>query len=245
MTRNTALKTLLGSLSGSGAPADGKRGLTLAPPPTQQGIGGSRRPLLLVLSLLLVLGLLYMLGRSVESARAALVQVPLVGQALFAEPVRVPPWAQTPQTVTTAPPPIGQESPPAIAPQTLALQEEIAVRLAAAQMQENALQQREATLKAQEEVVASETARAAEEARIAANLRQELQSKLQAEQGQVAVVRAMKRSAQEQLFTALTDDEAIRLLVHMEADEVARILAAMDPWRSARLLQRLTRVGAD
>lgn len=245
MTRNTALRTLMGNLTESRAAPGGKPGLSLAPPSSHQRTRSWRRSLLLLLALVIALGLLYVLGRSVESVRGALVQVPIVGQALFAAPVWAPPWVQTPEPVTTVAPTTSPESSSAVAPQTLALHEEIAQRLAAAQVQENALQQREAALRVQEEIVAREAARAEEEARVVASLRQELQSKLLAEQGQVAVIRAMRRSAQEQLFTALTDDEVSRLLVHLEADEVARILEGMDPWRSARLLQRLTQVGDD
>ncbi len=225
----------------------------MSPPPDKPS--GSRRWLLWAIAIpLLLLGLTYLLGRLVEPVRARLEPLPVVGNLLFKDPVWQVLWnkpAAAPDEGKTPVSSTDKNTPGTTTPSAdvSALEAQAAARLAAAEVKENELKQKEADLAAREKalktreqsVMAQEKTLGAE-IKAAEDLRKLLEGQRRTELDRVEVVRNMKSSAQQQLFAALTDEELLRILMYMDATEVAKHLSTMDPYRSARLLQALREV---
>lgn len=232
----------------AGAPAasrGGLRGPALSPLPARPSRSG-RWIGWLLLTPLLLLGLTWLLGRSVEQVRVRLAVIPLAGKLLFSEPVWPILWNKQPDPPAAAPStgaPVAGETPGTALPADYAnLNNEIAARLAAVESREAVVREKEDALQEQEKAMAEYQSQMAKSAAEAEGLRIQLQGQLRTELDRVAVIRGMKTSAQVQLFAAMTDDEVLAVLKHMEADEVGKILASMDSWRSARILHRLTEI---
>lgn len=226
--------------------AGGLRGPGLSQfPPSEPSSGGWL--LWLVLTPLLLMLFTWLLGRTVEQVRVRLEPIPLAGKLLFADPVWPILWNKRPE-----PPPATEAPGSGTAPENGAalpadyaeLNAQIAARLAAVESREAALSEKERALKEMEAAITDLQREVNRSSAEVAGLKLQLQGQLRTELDRVAVVRGMKTSAQVQLFAAMTDDEVLSVIKYMEPDEVGKILASMDAWRSARILHRLTQIGA-
>lgn len=203
----------------------------------------------------LLLAVTWLLGRTVDQIRVRLAPVPVVGKALFGEPVWPVLWNKNPGAAPTedpaktgAPAPAGDtvKEPPA---DVSLIEAEAAARLAAAEVKENELERRQADLAAREkalrtreESIAAQEKTLGAELKVAEGLRKQLEGQRRSDLDRVEVIRHMKSAAVQQLFLAMTDDEVLRVLMYMDAAEVGKYLSAMDSYRSARLLQALRQV---
>jgi flagellar motility protein MotE (MotC chaperone) len=182
----------------------------------------------ILIGLLAVLLAVYLLGRIVEPARARLVSLPGIGQALFGAPVwRLSDWLKSaPKT-----PEASQTKPSAANVDMSGLESELSAKLGQISLKEQAATQKEAELKAREERL--------DERQQAVESREAQLKKQEANLSQLEVVRAMKPAAVTELFTQLSDTEALNLLRYMENEEVAQILGNLPSPRAATLFRKL------
>jgi flagellar motility protein MotE (MotC chaperone) len=234
----------------SSVPGGGLRGPGLAPLPPTRG-GKSRRWLLwLLLVPLLFLAFTYLLGRTVEPVRARLAGLPAAGKALFGAPVWPILWNKPlakPATAAKAAPAANPSTPGAVAateasPEVQKLADEAAARLAAAEVKENTLKERDAALKAREQELAKQQSLLNQAQADVEGLKLQLQAQLRSEQDRVEVYRNMGRNFQAQFLSTLTDDEILALLKYMDAEEAGKALERLDSYRAARLFERLSSV---
>lgn len=253
----TPAKTPLGGARPlSAVPGGGARGPALAPLPPKQG-GAGRWWRWLVLVPLLLIGVTYLLGRTVDPVRLKLVEIPLAGKLLFSNPVWPILWNKpiTPEEQTgpndDASAGTGTKTPGTQIGSGAQsdLNAEIAARLAAVELKEKEIRDREQAvrahegeLRAQETRVREKEAQLTVELQVTQALKAQLEGQLRAEQDRVEVIRKMSRTAQVQLFNAMTDDEILRVLHYMEAEEIGKIFGSMDPYRAARLMHQLTQI---